>query len=93
VLAVAKAGEADAVRIVEIDVLLAVSVIAPGVEQIFEALDLGELDLVLLAVAAAVGLFRAVKVRIKHAGVALRPEENQGVNIVAFIGSRFFGGK
>ena len=79
VLTVAKAGEADAVWLVEIDVLLAVSVVFPGVEEIYEALDLGEFDLVLLTVAAVVSVFRAVEVGVENAGVALRPEENQGV--------------
>ena len=79
VLAVAKTGEADAVGIVEIDVLLAVSVVFPGVKQVFKAADLGELDLVFLAVAAVVGVFRAVEIRVENAGIALGAEENQRV--------------
>lgn len=81
VFAISEAGESDAVGIIEIDVLLAVGVVFAGVEEGGQAGDLFQDDVVILTVAAFVGVFGTEEIRVKNTWISFRAEEDEGVGV------------
>lgn len=76
---VAFAGPSDGVWVVEEIALETVGVAVADGNELFEFVDFGEGDGVVVSVGASVGVFYAVECGVEYAGDALFAEEDEGV--------------